>query len=750
MHQHTPLRVAIGLFALAVLPAGWDVAQGARPARTTPGTPTSLYAPPCGTFERRAPTPSSLIGTPSRDQASLQLRAAAGPASTFIHDLEYGHVTRARDLDIAAAVPGNPRASALAFMRAHFRAFGLPLEPQDGWLEKEVRGVAGTHHFALQQHAADGVPMYGALVTFHTDAVGSMLLVQSAAEPEPSTYRPAHILSAEDARKLTGDRGEARITYYRAGGSVTYRLAYQVDAGPLRSFVDAQTGQIVGRVDRRLFHEADGAVYDPNQGSSPNLSSVIVRQLRELDVSGYLRGRIAEVTDLMNAQAIRTPETPHYLFDPLTQPQQIEQTCIYFYLTEAGLKVESLFAGLADFTQISQYYPLAAFLDIDNDSNAYFDPSDHSFSFGQGNAANGIVNLQRDFDVAAHEFGHLIEMTLAPDGTPHVNSPRRAIGEGFGDYTAAVVQNALAERGGIAGAAQIGESTIPNDPVEPTAFLPLRDINPSILKRAPGDLVGEEHDDGEIVGEALWSLSEFFAGGGTSAAEATSASLDEGYRIVLAGLGFLPQADAQFSDLAEALLAGDEARTGGMNRTAIRKALAQHGISAESDEQPQEILLGVPGEVRLDVSGVARFYVRLQPSSASVLRISLSGATEAALFVAPNNYAGDAAKIVRSETAGTAEQLLTIDATGATGRDASGAPLRNVQPVVTEDVYWLIDVTSGGAGTFSLLAEDVVDVPVTSGGGGSGGRCGSVGLDLMIPLALIAMVRLARRKRVAA
>ncbi len=698
----------------------------------------------------RAPSPAlyqqpRALGTLAAARLGIAipaLRAAVGDGAVLVHDPGRGHVVRARGIAMPPLVPGEPWASAFEFVRVHAAAFGFPDEPREHWIGDEVEGPRGTRHYAVQQHAPDGVPIYGAVATVHVDGQGAPLALESEADPEPRTYRPlapidaatALLRAGRGAALARGGLRTARLVYFRpaddpAGGDAAHRLAWQVDIGADRTFVDAESGLVVERVDRRLYVDVPGNVYDshsltqptgnPPAPASPN-TTFEQKTLTDLDTSGFLRGTFCSVTDQVNAQAARAPvnQGTTYLFDPTvgTQIQQVEQTCIYYYVTETGKKVQALAPGAQiDFASLGQFLPLRSFVDISNDSNAFFDPSQRSLEFGQGNSANGIDNLERDLDVAAHEFGHFVEAEYAPDIAPRVNSPRRAMGEGFGDFLAATVSNGDAGRGGLPGASCIGDSTIPTGGGN---FRCLREINPPVRKRVPQDVRGEEHDDGEIIGGSLWDLAGALnSAGGLNPGAVTSGSLDEAYRVLLAGLPFLPRSNAQFSDLVDALLAGEAARGNVFPRPqSISAAFLAHGIFPTSAApggpgggQPKEILLGVPVDLSVGAGGVARFFVRVPTANATVLDVTtalLAGAGDCDLFVAPSNYNGVAAEIVSSLTNGTGAQAVTVNSAGAIGRDPAGATVNQADPKIIDDCFWLIDVKSNTVANYRLLARN--------------------------------------------
>ena len=114
--------------------------------------------------------------------------------------------------------------------------------------------------------------------------------------------------------------------------------------------------------------------------------------------------------------------------------------------------------------------------------NAYWDGV--GMNFGAG-VAGWTGNFGLFADVVYHEYGHGITQNvydpLAPTGAMH---------EGFSDYTACTITNEpdIGENGLV-----VGESY-------------LRTLDNTL--RTPDDLTGESHDDGRIIGGALWDLRQ--------------------------------------------------------------------------------------------------------------------------------------------------------------------------------------------------------------------------------------------------
>jgi len=724
--------------------------RGPKPDHPTVRIPAASEAP-TGRAQRASPAlylqSDTVLGTLASERlggAIPALRALAGPGARLVCDPHAGHVVRALGMAAPAFSPGDPTASALSFLRSHHAAFGLPTPPEEGWITDEVPGVGGGRHLALEQRAFDGVPLYGAVVTVHVDALGAVYMVQSEAVPEPALFRPKVAVPASLAEerggalraKKQGKPVTSRLVYLRPADDLVFRLAWQVDAGADRSFVDAETGGVIERVDRRSYANGAADLWDPNildTGVGGGTANQVAEQstgvpLTDLDGSGLLKGSVCDVVDPQHGRAGGIigatidfqgydPAPGATLSGPGGQEEFVEQISVYHYVVTTANLVKTLSPGAVDFGALQRFFPLGVIVDIDTPNNAFFDPSDRTLQLGDG-APGEIDHLQKDIDVAAHEFGHFVEAILAPDQTPRLNSPRRAMGEGFGDFLAATVNGAAALRGGAAGALCIGDSTIP---LGGGVFDCLREYSLTSIKVSPGDVRGQEHSDGEVIAGALFSLAARLTGG--TFASFDGDGLRDAYRILLAGLPHLPRANASFSDLVDALVEGDRRRTGsnpGANEADIIAAFARHGItgtktapsaSAQSAE-PRELLLGISAVETFTAGELKRYFVRVPTGSGTALKVqtltpSLNQLTE--LYVAPNNYDSttDIVKSIDAASGSRNEQLVDVTSAQARGFDAAGNPVTSATSRIGDDVFWLIDVIGVQAGSVTVTASDL-------------------------------------------
>ncbi len=192
-----------------------------------------------------------------------------------------------------------------------------------------------------------------------------------------------------------------------------------------------------------------------------------------------------------------------------------------------------------------------------NDCNAYSTGDDiHFFPRSERCENSGLLA-----DVVHHEFGHSLHFNSL---TPGVGNFDSAASEGLSDFLALAMSD---------------------DPVLGLGFfltrpeIPVRDLDPAYReKRAPDDLTGESHADGEILAGSLWDLRKaLIARLGKEAGVARALKIF--YAIMQRGNGI----ETAFN---EALLADDDngnLADGTPNQCAIRAAFGHHGLA---DGQP--------------------------------------------------------------------------------------------------------------------------------------------------------------------
>jgi len=195
--------------------------------------------------------------------------------------------------------------------------------------------------------------------------------------------------------------------------------------------------------------------------------------------------------------------------------------------------------------------PLSVTVNESGNCNAYSTGDDIHFYV----ASAECENTGRLADVVYHEFGHSLHNHAIIAGAGSFDG---ALSEGVSDYLAATFVN---DHG-------MGRGFFFNDE-------PLRDLDPSNGEKVyPDDLTGEVHNDGEIIGGALWDLRKgMIAALGDSAGRALA---DDFYYAILERASDIP------STYAEVLAADDDdgnLANGTPHKCIIDTAFSAHGLA---------------------------------------------------------------------------------------------------------------------------------------------------------------------------
>ncbi len=163
-------------------------------------------------------------------------------------------------------------------------------------------------------------------------------------------------------------------------------------------------------------------------------------------------------------------------------------------------------------------------------------------------------NTGRLADVVYHEFGHSLHANSIING---VGAFDGSLSEGLADTTAVL----------MTGDPGMGRGFFFNNEA-------LRNVEQATPKRFPEDADGEVHDEGEIIGEALWDTRK--------ALEAKLGQPAGFQKTIEIYYGIMQRASDIPSSYAEALVADDDdgdLSNGTPNRCEIDAAFARHGLS---------------------------------------------------------------------------------------------------------------------------------------------------------------------------
>ncbi|HVP58329.1 MAG TPA: FlgD immunoglobulin-like domain containing protein [bacterium] len=360
----------------------------------------------------------------------------------------------------------------------------------------------------------------GIVTTFGSDFYPDITLATSPALSEAS----AIVLAKQDVSfQEPGDKvlsSRLVILPQERGNEAIYYLAYEVrlrvqgdpaagrDPALWRIYLDANSGDVLRRQNEIYYDAVFGNVsgyIKPMYGTDPDqlqpfpdfYVDVADYGTATTDASGHysleagtggmrtisasMAGRWAEIFNNNGPEAaFRDSVAPGSEKDILwASPASIASERNAYYHAQIvhgwAKRVDPTYTGMDRQTEI--------FVNQPNYCNAYWDGN--SITIGAGSGACQDLGLFAD--VLYHEYGHgIVDMQyrpLSPPGDMH---------EAFADYTACTITNEPYIGEGLSG---------------PGTYF--RDLDNTL--KYPDDLTGEVHDDGRILGGALWDMREALA-----------------------------------------------------------------------------------------------------------------------------------------------------------------------------------------------------------------------------------------------
>ena len=277
-------------------------------------------------------------------------------------------------------------------------------------------------------------------------------------------------------------------------------------------------------------------------------------ELRNLDGSGYLRGKYAVVESATGAPAYASDGKFSYTRDQ----DQFEQVMGYFWVNQAEEYLQSLGFGSTLPAILDEPFPVK--INQYGGDNSYMTSKPFRVRLGKGG-----VDDAEDAEVIVHEYGHAIQHDQVPGYGQSLDAG--SIGEAFGDYIAVTV--------GLAAAQQYGwpvnaEQACPMD-WDATSYTKA----PHCIRRFDTGMTvttreEEVHADGQIWSQALWEIRlGYVAMGKTTRAWDTT--------LIDAQFDFA--ADTSFSDAAEATYQTALARDGQAAADLVKARFAARGIT---------------------------------------------------------------------------------------------------------------------------------------------------------------------------
>jgi Zn-dependent metalloprotease len=397
--------------------------------------------------------------------------------------------------------------------------------------------------------AADGVPVYGGVLTIHFNRDGRVVGLTNSSVPSALLSPGAPSVKAEQgvesARRAVPARpneegavadepaATTKLVIYAETGTPT--LAWEVilpTSGPTwQLFVHARKGAVLAPAkDLNRYVSGTGQVFlvnavvatknntlrDNNDAASAVPSSAY-RTVTLLDLAGngFLDGKYASSKE---TKVRASSASQRFVFD--RSEDGFSETMGYYFLDYAQRYIQSL-----GFTTVNNRQQVFG-IDRYKKDNSFYKSSSKSITYGTGG-----VDDAEDAEVIWHEYGHSIQDNQVPGYGRSIEAG--SMGEGFGDYWAGTLGAQLS--GGFQDLCLADWDAVSYSNDNPPC---LRRLDSA--KHYPEDLTGNEHDDGELWSAALWQIRAAI-----SAAKADAAILQH---------HFLLTTDASFNQAANALV----------------------------------------------------------------------------------------------------------------------------------------------------------------------------------------------------
>jgi zinc metalloprotease ZmpB len=277
-------------------------------------------------------------------------------------------------------------------------------------------------------------------------------------------------------------------------------------------------------------------------------------ELRNLDGSGYLRGRYAVVESATGSPAYASDGKFYYTRDQ----DQFEQVMAYFWVNRAEEYLQSL--GFGSTLPAILDEPFAVKINQYGGDNSYMTSKPFRVRLGKGG-----VDDAEDAEVIVHEYGHAVHQSQVPGYGQSADAG--AIGEAFGDYFAVTV--------GLDAAAQYGWP-VTADPACPmdwdsTSYTDAPHCIRSFAANLQAGVEGGVHYRGQVWSQALWEIRQDYA---------TTLNLTpRAWDTTLIDAQFDFAADTSFSAAAKATYDTALDRDGQAAANAVKARFAARGIT---------------------------------------------------------------------------------------------------------------------------------------------------------------------------
>ena len=339
-----------------------------------------------------------------------------------------------------------------------------------------------------------------------------------------------------------------------AAAVLTVSTAAPASAGKTGSGSSTGTGQVF-KVNPVQSSGNEGLTDMKDSDAAVPLSEYAQVQLRNLDGSGYLRGKWANVQSATGTPAFSTTNTFIYT----RHADQFEQVMGYFWVNQAQEYLQSLGFGSTLPGIVHESFNVK--IDQFGGDNSYQTDKPYRIRLGKGG-----VDDAEDAEVIVHEYGHAVHASQVPGYGASLDAG--SIGESFGDYLGVTV--------GLAAVAQYGwPVNAPQPCVADWDSVSYTSTTPHCLRRLDTNLTvadrkGEVHFDGQIWSRALWDIRKDYVALGKSTAAWDTTLIDSQFRYA---------ADTSFSAAAKATYQTALERDGAAAAAKVKQRFDERGIT---------------------------------------------------------------------------------------------------------------------------------------------------------------------------
>jgi Zn-dependent metalloprotease len=464
---------------------------------------------------------------------------------------------------------GNTRQAARRFLTEHQPLFGIAdLNTLKYVKTKTNRGI---RHVTFNQ-TVDGVPVYEAEYKVHLRPNGSVDMANGDYYPNVQVSTRAGISQSQARSFAVADMNitdskalqmQSEKVIYRDGEN--FRLAWKLvlfRPDPFADWfymIDAQSGEILEKLNRLTDVTGDGDVYPTH----PGLSSVTNKPLFGLLGNGNLDGTYVNVENGSTARAFSSSHSFVYA----TTNTHFDEVSLYYHVDNFRRNfIENLDAANLLFDKLTA----TAHDNSTCPNNACFSPSTQDIYFSDG------YDFAKEDKVVHHEYGHAVIYDIQ-SGIQSFNDEEGAISEGTPDYFA----------GSFTDRSKIGDHAVPfaerdmNNP-DITSYSQYQSQEPVV-----------SHLGGQFFSSILWDLYK-----NTNPTAVNFLVYDALYRVTGA---------PDFVGFRDAMIAASNAAYGGLYNNAIQTAFGDKGVGETPPPPPPP-----PSPFTVNIDGTQNTYVGAQ------------------------------------------------------------------------------------------------------------------------------------------